>query len=92
MLRGEFAPFFQESNYRVIQSAAVEQYRRPRTEVKTSEEMLVALFLVKAGYYGGNIEHVYDSKVDNVFETYHYEVFMRTYEHSIMELNKPKGK
>ena len=54
--------------------------------------MLVALFLVKAGYYGGNIEHVYDSRVDNVFETYHYEVFMRTYEHSIMELNKPKGK
>ena len=48
--------------------------------------------LAKAGYYNGNIEYVYNSKVDNVLETYHYEMFMREYERVFVELNKPKEK
>ena len=54
--------------------------------------MQIALFLAKAGYYCGDIGHVFNARVDYVFETYYYEIFMRDYEHSVMELNKPKGK
>ena len=52
--------------------------------------MLIALVLAKSGYYGGNVDNVFNSPVDNVFETYHYEMFLRDYERVFAELNKPK--
>lgn len=53
---------------------------------------MIALMLAKSGYYAGNVENIYNSKVDNVFETYHYEMFIRDYERAFAELNKPKEK
>lgn len=52
----------------------------------------MALMLAKSGYFAGNIENVFNTKVDYVFETYHYEMFMRDYERVFMEMNKPKDK
>ena len=52
---------------------------------------MIVLTVVKAGYYNGNPDYVYNSAVDTVLNTYHYELFTRDFENTLHELNK-KGK
>ena len=44
--------------------------------------------LAKAGYYNGSIDTVMLSRVDYVLETFQYEIFMKDFEASALEMNK----
>lgn len=50
--------------------------------------MAIALNLVKSGFYNGNLENVFNSRVDYVLHTYHYEMFTREYEATLHKLNE----
>lgn len=51
---------------------------------------MMVLMLAKAGYFSGNPETIYNSRVDLVFQTYYYELFMRDFENTYHEINKEK--
>lgn len=44
--------------------------------------------LAKSGYFNSNPETIYSTRVDYVMNCYHYEIFTREYENTMIELNK----
>lgn len=91
MLRGKFAPFFQQSSYRVENPLRSNGNQYPRTRITAPEDIRIALTLAKSGLFGGNPQTVLNTPVDIVLEAYHYEAFCKVYEDTYLELNKPKG-
>lgn len=62
--------------------------RKPSVKCTASEYEQIAYTLAKSGWYGGNPENVYNSPVDVVINSYHFEIYSREYESTYIELNK----
>ena len=50
----------------------------------------MALAIIKAGYYGGNLETLYNAPVDHVMNIFNYEAYMIQYQETEMKLNEKK--
>ena len=88
MLRGKLAPFFQEPKFRIVKSSSVSRFRYPKAKITASDELQIALALVRSNYYGGDLENVFAARVDAVLDTYYYDAFMKDYEVLFTEINK----
>lgn len=88
MRRGQFAPFFQEPCFRVQNPIADNKTRRPKISITASFEDSLVFMLAKSGYFNSNPETIYSTRVDYVMKCYHYEIFTREYENTMIELNK----
>ena len=49
--------------------------------------MQIALVVAEAGYYGGDIERVFDARGDYVIDVYNFIQFRRDYEVEYQNLN-----
>ena len=89
MLRGKFAPFFQEPVFSVQNPVRGDNSgRRPAIRITADEETKISLILAKSGFYGGDPDKVLDAPIDKVLQAYQYEMFLREYETTARELNK----
>lgn len=92
MLQGEFNPFYEKPKFSVIKSTRNPDIIRPRTEVTANEGLQIALTVAGKGYYGGDIEKVFNARGDFVIDTYFYIQFLNDYEIEVHNLNKKEIK
>ncbi len=92
MLWGKLAPFFQEPSFRVINKIKPIGVRYPETRITADDDLILALFLAKNGYYNGSVDTVMNSRVDYVIQSFNYENFMKDYETTVTEMNKKERK
>lgn len=74
----------------MVRGAPGDTGRYPEAEVNASDEIVVALRVAKAGYYGGDPERVLAARVDLVIAALEYEVFTSDYEREYIRINKEK--
>ena len=63
----------------------------PKTEITAPDEMMIAIKLAKAGFYGGDVQAVLNANVDHVMTAIEHEIYLVDYERAEFELNKEEG-
>ena len=87
MLQGKFIPFFQESRFSVLKSPRPNTIREPQTKITADEGLQIALVVAEAGYYGGDIERIFNARGDYVIDVYNFIKFRNDYDAEVRRLN-----
>ena len=62
--------------------------RKPSVKCTLSADEQIIYLLAKANWFGGNPAEVENAPVDKVINAYHFEIYSREYESTLIELNK----
>jgi hypothetical protein len=79
-------PFFSAKLFRV-KNPAIEHWSKPPIEVTAPEDLVVALRVARAGYYGGDPERVLKASFPMVMAIIQYEDFCNEYERTFHKIN-----